>query len=162
MIVNPLLAEANLHGGIVQGIGGAMFEHIVYDEAGQLLTATFMDYTIPTAVEVPSFEVGAPGDAVAVHARSAPRVWASPGVTGPLGALCSAIENALPHLDLKLSTMPLTPDRVWQAMRRRDGTERRAGMISKEYAFEAPKQLERGAGLAREATATTPRCSPAA
>ena len=57
-IVNPLLVDANLHGGIAQGIGGAMFEQIAYDEAGQPLTATFMDYTLPTAVELPRLEIG--------------------------------------------------------------------------------------------------------
>ena len=66
-IVNPLLADANLHGGIAQGIGGAMYERIAYDEAGQPLTATFMDYTLPTAVELPGARDRPSGDAVAVH-----------------------------------------------------------------------------------------------
>ena len=67
--MNPLLADANLHGGITQGIGSRMFEQIVYDANGQLQTATLMDYTIPTAVEVPDVRDRAPGDAVARSRR---------------------------------------------------------------------------------------------
>ena len=67
-IINPLLANANLHGAIAQGIGGAVYEEIVYDEAGQPLTSTFMDYTIPTAVEVPMVELAPRGEPVALHA----------------------------------------------------------------------------------------------
>src|SRR5262249_30147892 len=115
VVVNPLMAEANLHGGIVQGLGGAMYEHLVYDESGQLMTTTFMDYTCPTAVEVPSFEVEHQETPSPFTPLGTKGVGES-GVTGPLGAVCSAIENALPDLDLKLSTMPLTPYRVWQAI----------------------------------------------
>ena len=53
-IVNPILAHGNLIGGIAQGLGGALYEHMVYDDAAQLMTSSFMDYTVPTAVEIPS------------------------------------------------------------------------------------------------------------
>ena len=123
-IINPLLADANLHGGITQGIGSAMFEQIVYDEAGQPLTSTFMDYTIPTAVEMPMFELGHEESLSPFTPLGAKGVGES-GVGGALGALCSAIEDAFPELDLHISTLPLTPDRVWQAIQEapaRDGT----------------------------------------
>src|SRR5262249_39807034 len=55
VLINPMLVNANLHGAFAQSLGGALYEHLVYDDGGQLLTATFMDYTIPTAVDVPSF-----------------------------------------------------------------------------------------------------------
>jgi carbon-monoxide dehydrogenase large subunit len=109
------MAEANLHGGIVQGFGGAMYEHLVYDEAGQLKTTTFMDYTCPTAVDVPRFQVEHQETPSPFTPLGTKGVGES-GVTGPLGALCGAIENALPHLNIKLSEMPLTPHRVWQAV----------------------------------------------
>ncbi|MGD9763960.1 MAG: xanthine dehydrogenase family protein molybdopterin-binding subunit [Candidatus Binatia bacterium] len=115
VVVNPLMAEANLHGGIVQGLGGAMFEDLVYDDAGQLKTTTFMDYTLPTAVDVPSFEVEHQETRSPFTPLGTKGVGES-GVTGPLGALCGAIENALPHLRIDLKTMPLTPHRVWQAI----------------------------------------------
>lgn len=115
MIVNPLLAEANLHGGIAQGIGAALYEQIAYDDFAQPLTATFMDYTIPTAVEVPSLELGHQETPTPFTPLGTKGVGES-GVGAPLGALCSAIENALPHLDLRLTELPLTPSRVWSAI----------------------------------------------
>jgi len=116
-IINPLLAQANLHGGIVQGFGGAMYENLVYDEAGQLKTATFMDYTIPTAADLPSFDVEHMETPSPFNPLGCKGVGES-GVTGPLGALCSAVENALPHLKLNFNETPLTPNRVWQEIQR--------------------------------------------
>ncbi len=114
-IVNPLLAEANLHGGIAQGIGAALYERIAYDEQGQPLTATFMDYTIPTAVEVPTLELGHQETPTPFTPLGTKGVGES-GVGAPLGAVCSAIENALPELDLRLTELPLTPYRVWESI----------------------------------------------
>lgn len=112
-VVNPLLVEANLHGGITQGIGGAIYEQIVYDEAGQPGTTTFMDYTIPTAVEIPFFEIEhqeTPSPFTPLGTKGA----GESGIGGALNALCSAIENALPDLKLQISALPLTPNRVWR------------------------------------------------
>ena len=114
-IVNPLLAEANLHGGIAQGIGGAMYERIAYDEAGQPLTATFMDYTLPTAVELPALEIGHQETPAPFTPLGTKGIGES-GVGGTLGALCSAIENALPEVELHLTELPLSPSRIWEAM----------------------------------------------
>ena len=114
-VVNPLMAEANLHGGVCQGIGGAMYENLVYDEAGQLKTTTFMDYTCPTAVEMPWIEVEHQETKSPFTPLGTKGVGES-GVTGPLGSVCSAVENAFPELDLKLSDMPLTPQTVWRAI----------------------------------------------
>jgi carbon-monoxide dehydrogenase large subunit len=114
-IVNPLLAEANLHGGIAQGLGAALYEEIAYDDDAQPLTATFMDYTIPTAVEVPDLELGHQETPTPFTPLGTKGVGES-GVGAPLGALCSAIENALPELDLRLTELPLTPSRVWAAI----------------------------------------------
>jgi carbon-monoxide dehydrogenase large subunit len=114
-IVNPLLAEANLHGGVAQGLGAALYEQIAYDEDAQPLTATFMDYTIPTALEVPDIELGHQETLTPFTPLGTKGVGES-GVGAPLGALCSAIENALPELDLRLTELPLTPSRVWAAI----------------------------------------------
>jgi len=115
LIVNPLLAEANLHGGVAQGLGAALYEQIAYDDDAQPLTATFMDYTIPTAVEVPDIELGHQETLTPFTPLGTKGVGES-GVGAPLGALCSAIENALPELDLRLTELPLTPSRVWGAI----------------------------------------------
>lgn len=115
-IVNPLLAEANLHGGIAQGIGARLFEQIAYDESAQPLTATFMDYTIPTGVEIPTFEL-AHQETLTPFTPLGTKGVGESGVGTPLGAICSAIENALPDLDLRLTELPLTPAKVWSAIR---------------------------------------------
>ncbi len=114
-IINPLLAEANLHGGLAQGIGGAVFENLVYDQAGQLLTTTFMDYTCPTAVDLPSFEIEHQETRSPFTPLGTKGVGES-GVTAPLAALCGAIEDAFPDLEMSLTELPLTPSRVWSAI----------------------------------------------
>lgn len=115
-IINPLLADANLHGAIAQGIGSAMYERITYGDDGQLMTATLMDYTIPTAVELPLFDIR--------HVQT-PSPFTPLGMKGigesgggsALGALCSAVENAFPELDPTLDELILTPCSVWRAIR---------------------------------------------
>ena len=114
-VVNPTLVEANLHGATAQAIGGAMFEQIVYDDAGQLQTATLMDYTVPTAVELPMITVAhqhSPSPFTPLGTKGA----GESGIGSALGALTSAIENALPELPLRLTELPLTPSRVWGAI----------------------------------------------
>jgi carbon-monoxide dehydrogenase large subunit len=114
-VINPLLVDANLHGAITQGLGSAMFENIVYDDAGQLQTATLMDYTIPTAVEMPRFTIEheeTPSPFTPLGMKGA----GESGVGSALGALCSAIEDAFPELDLRITELPLTPNRVWKTL----------------------------------------------
>jgi carbon-monoxide dehydrogenase large subunit len=116
-IINPLLAEANLHGGITQGIGSAMYEEIRYDDAGQPNTTTFMDYTIPTAVEAPRYEIDHIETLSPFTPLGAKGVGES-GMGSALGALCSAVESALPELPLRFERLPLTPQNVWTAIQR--------------------------------------------
>jgi carbon-monoxide dehydrogenase large subunit len=114
-VINPLLATANLHGGIAQGVGGTMYERLVYDENGQLLTASLMDYTIPTARELLQFEI----DHVETPSPFTPLGMKGIGESGVgvcPGGLCGAIENAFPELDLQLNELTLTPSRVWWAI----------------------------------------------
>ena len=116
-VVNPTLVEANLHGATAQALGGGLFEQIVYDDAGQLQTATLMDYTIPTAVELPMITVAhqhTPSPFTPLGTKGA----GESGIGAALGALTSAIENALPGLPLRLTELPLTPSRVWHAIQR--------------------------------------------
>lgn len=120
-LINPLLAEAVIHGGIAQGIGSALYEQVIYDELGQPLTGSLMDYTIPTAVEIPPLVVTHQSTPSPFTPLGAKGVGES-GVGGVLSALCSAIEDAFPERDLHLSSLPLTPNRVWRALR--DASER--------------------------------------
>ncbi|MEM6423046.1 MAG: molybdopterin cofactor-binding domain-containing protein, partial [Pseudomonadota bacterium] len=112
-LMNPMLAEGQVHGGVVQGIGQALSEHVVYDSDGQLLSASFMDYAMPRAADVPNvpfFHEGTPSTANDIGMKGC-------GEAGTVGA-CAAVVNALldavwdegvRHVD-----MPATPQRVWQ------------------------------------------------
>lgn len=116
-VVNPLLVEANGHGALAQSIGGTLYEELKYDEAGQLLTTTLMDYTIPTAVELPPVvnlkHHETPSPATPLGTKGA----GESGVAAPMGAIASAIENALPELDLKLMELPFKPERIWSEIK---------------------------------------------
>jgi carbon-monoxide dehydrogenase large subunit len=114
-IVNPLLATAQLHGGLAFGIGTALFEQLGYDDRGQFVTGTLMDYTMPTAVELPSFGVQHQQTPSPFTPLGTKGVGES-GIGGVLAAVASAIEDAFPELDLRLSRLPLTPAALWRAL----------------------------------------------
>ena len=117
-VVNPMLVEGNIHGALAQGLGGVLYEELLHDEAGQLLTTTLMDYTLPTAVEMPpEVRLGhqeTPTDATPLGAKGA----GESGVAAPMAAVASAVEDALGIDGLALMTLPLKPERVWRAARR--------------------------------------------
>jgi aerobic carbon-monoxide dehydrogenase large subunit len=116
VVINPLLVDGQAHGGIVQGIGQALRERTVYDENGQLLTGSYMDYAMPRADDAPLF----------VH-----QFHSVPATTNPLGAkgcgeagcagalpsIMNALVDALSELGIRHIDMPATPERVWQAIR---------------------------------------------
>ncbi len=117
VLVNPMLVDANLHGAFAQSLGGALYEHLVYDDAGQLLTATFMDYTMPTAMEMPNFEIAhqvTPSPFNPLGAKGA----GESGISGPMAAVASAVDDALRQIGLNvhMMEMPLNPQRVWRYM----------------------------------------------
>jgi aerobic carbon-monoxide dehydrogenase large subunit len=116
-IVNPLLVEGQLHGGIVQGIGQAILERTAYDADGQLLTASFMDYAMPRASVVPTIHF----ESHPVPARSNPlgaKGCGEAGCAGALTAVANAIVDALAHLGIRHFDLPATPERVWRAIER--------------------------------------------
>ncbi len=115
-IVNPMIVEGQVHGGIAQGIGQAMLEQAVYDpESGQLLTGSYMDYAMPRATDLPMFTV----DTCATPCTHNPLGVKGCGEAGAIGsppALINAITDAIGVRDL---AMPATPERVWRALRSR-------------------------------------------
>ncbi|HET8576958.1 MAG TPA: xanthine dehydrogenase family protein molybdopterin-binding subunit [Methylomirabilota bacterium] len=116
-IVNPALVEGQVHGGIAQGIGGALGERCVYDEAGQLLTATLMDYPLPTAADLPAIEV----HHLETPAPSIPGGFkgvGEAGTTGAPAAILNAVNDALAPWGAEITEQPITPERVWEALRR--------------------------------------------
>ena len=121
-IINPKLVDANLHGATAQALGAGLYERVAYDGSGQLQTATFMDYTIPTAVEMPQFQIEhqtSPSPFTPLGTKGA----GESGMGCALGALCGAVEDAFPELDVRIAEIPLTPATVWKAIR--DARQRR-------------------------------------
>jgi carbon-monoxide dehydrogenase large subunit len=115
-MINPLLVKGQIHGGIVQGLGQALFEQLVYDAAtGQLLTGSFMDYTMPRADDMPLFDVDSYEVPTKVNPLGAKGVGEA-GTVGALPALMNAVNDALAPYGVRHLDMPVTPERVWQAM----------------------------------------------
>ncbi len=116
-IVNPALVEGQIAGGIAQGLGGALSEHCVYDDAGQLLSATLMDYAVPTFADMPPIEmhhIETPAPGIAGGFKGAGEA----GATGAPAAILNAVNDALAPLGVMLTDQPVTPERVVQALRR--------------------------------------------
>ncbi len=116
-IINPLLADAQLHGGIMQGIGNTLYEFVAYDDNGHPITASFMDYTIPTTREWVPFEI-VHQDTPSPFTPLGTKGVGESGISSPAGAIAGAIEDALPDIDLRLTELPFTPSRVWTAIQR--------------------------------------------
>jgi aerobic carbon-monoxide dehydrogenase large subunit len=113
--INPLLIDGQIHGGVAHGIGQALYEQIVYDEQGQLITGTLVDYAMPTAAELPSFETDRTETPSPVNSLGVKGV----GETGTIAAspaIVNALVDALRPLGVSYIDMPLTPLRVWQAI----------------------------------------------
>jgi carbon-monoxide dehydrogenase large subunit len=111
-VINPMIVEGQVQGGIAHGIGQAMLEKAIYDSSGQLVTASFMDYCMPRASDLPSFEVAmtntpSPSNPLGVKGCGEAGAIAAPA------ALINAITDALGHENI---AMPATPQAVWRAV----------------------------------------------
>jgi aerobic carbon-monoxide dehydrogenase large subunit len=114
-IVNPMLVKGQIHGGVVQGLGQGLLETLVYDGTGQLLAGSFMDYAMPRADDVPSFEVDSYEVPTRVNPLGAKGVGEA-GTVGALPALMNAVNDALAPLGVRHLDMPVTAERVWRAI----------------------------------------------
>ncbi len=115
-ILNPMIVAGQIHGGVVQGIGQAMGEVIIHDPAsGQMLTASFMDYQMPRADELPDFRLATREVPTKVNPIGAKGVGEA-GTVGAMAAVMNAINDALAPLGIRHFDMPATPGRVWQAI----------------------------------------------
>ena len=115
VIVNPLLVQGQAHGGIVQGIGQALMEQVAYSEEGQILTASYQDYALPRAGDLPNFGF----EAHAVPCKTNPvgaKGCGEAGCAGSLPAVMNAVVDALSDYGIQHIDMPATPERVWQAI----------------------------------------------
>ena len=114
-VLNPLLAEGQRHGGIAQGAAQALFEEVLYDADGNPLTSTLADYPIPSAAELPSFELLDMATETAMNPLGAKGIGES-GTVGSTPAIQSAVIDAVAHLGVRHIDMPTTPERVWLAI----------------------------------------------
>jgi carbon-monoxide dehydrogenase large subunit len=111
-VVNPMIVDGQVHGGVAQGIGAALYEEVVYDEQGQITTATLADYLVPTACEIPTIEVE--------HIESASpttlggfRGMGEGGTIGAPAAAANAVADALAPLGVAVNELPITPQRLF-------------------------------------------------
>jgi carbon-monoxide dehydrogenase large subunit len=115
-VVNPMIVDGQVHGGVTHGVGQALLEGAIYDEDGQLLNGSYMDYALPRADDLPSFEL----DRTVTPCPHNPLGVKGAGETGTIGstpAVVNAVVDALWHLGVRDLEMPLTPQRVWQAIK---------------------------------------------
>ena len=141
--INPMLIDGQVHGGVAHGIGQALYEQVVYDDRGQLVTGTFMDYALPTANEVPNFETDrtetkSPSNSLGVKGIG------EAGTIAATPAIVNAVIDALRHTGISYIDMPLTPLRVWQALEEARG--RGDGPLASEQGVSLPPEGEGSAG----------------
>jgi carbon-monoxide dehydrogenase large subunit len=113
--VNPMIVEGQTHGGIAQGVGEALMERCIYDTSGQLLTASFMDYAMPRATDLPMFETAISEVPSTTHPLGL-RGGGEGGITPALGVIANAIVDALFEFGVTHIELPATPKRVWRAV----------------------------------------------
>ena len=116
-IINPMIVDGQVHGAVAQGIGAALYEEVIYDGAGQLLTASLADYVVPTATEVPSIT------AVHLDAESPSTVggfrgMGEGGMIGAPAAIANALADALAPLGIEIFELPMTPERLFRVIER--------------------------------------------
>ena len=114
-MLNPLLAEGQVHGGIAQGAAQALFEEVRYDEDGNPLTANLADYAFPSAAELPSFEVIHMETPTPVNPLGAKGIGES-GTIGSTPAVQNAVVDAVAHLGVRHIDMPASAEKVWRAI----------------------------------------------
>ena len=112
-LVNPMIVDGQVHGGVAQGIGAALYEEVIYDDEGQITTASLADYLVPSACEIPAMQV--------VHLESASpttlggfRGMGEGGTIGAPAAMANALTDALAPLGIEINELPATPERLFR------------------------------------------------
>jgi aerobic carbon-monoxide dehydrogenase large subunit len=121
-IINPMIVEGQVHGGLTEGMAIAFMQEISYDESGNVQGGTFMDYLVPTAVETPRWETGNTCTPSPHHPFGAKGVGESPNVGSP-AAFVNAVVDALSHLGVRHIDMPLSPWKIWQILKEKGVTQ---------------------------------------
>ena len=125
-IVNPMIVDGQVHGGVAQGIGAALYEEVVHDESGQILTGSFVDYIVPSAAEIPEIE--------AVHLETESpstlggyRGMGEGGTIGAPAAVANAVADALAAMDIQINELPITPERLFRLIHNVNPSKREPG-----------------------------------
>ena len=114
-VINPMIVDGQIHGGIAQGIGQAMFEEAIYDESGNVITTSLVDYPLPTAADLPSFRLGRTTTPTDVNPLGVKGIGEA-GTIGSAQTIVNAVVDAVSPLGVTHIDMPLRPRRVWQAI----------------------------------------------
>ena len=114
-VINPMIVNGQIHGGIAQGIGQAMFEEAIYDADGNMLTGSLLDYTLPTAGDLPSFDLSRTVTPTPINPMGVKGIGEA-GTIGSAHTIVNAVVDALTPMGVKHVDMPVRPKRVWQAM----------------------------------------------
>src|SRR5881296_2792455 len=115
-IINPMIVEGQIYGGALHGLGGALYEELQYDADGQLLTGSFMDYLVPTASEAPTIEIAHLSSPSPLTTLGSKGLGESSSMTVP-AVIANAVSDALTPLGVRITELPMTPDRLWRSIR---------------------------------------------
>lgn len=122
-IINPLIVDGQVHGGVAQGIGAALLEQMIYDDRGQLLTASLADYLVPSAPEIPPMEVRHL-ETISPTTLGGYRGMGEGGTIGAPAAIANAVSNALAHLEIDTNELPINPMRLFGLLQQANDRER--------------------------------------
>jgi aerobic carbon-monoxide dehydrogenase large subunit len=136
-VINPMIVDGQVHGGVAQGIGQALYEHAIYDEGGTLITGSMMDYTVPNATQIPKMEL-ARTETPCPHNLTGVKGVGETGTIASTQAVVNAVVDALAPLGITDIEMPLTPERVWRAMQ--DARSRQASAAPAQQSAPAADQ----------------------
>ncbi len=115
VVINPMIVDGQVHGGVAQGIGQALYEHAIYDEGGNLVTGSMLDYAVPNATQIPNIET-ARTETPCPHNLTGVKGVGETGTIASSQAVVNAVVDALSPLGIKHIDMPLTPERVWKTI----------------------------------------------
>jgi len=115
-VINPMIVEGQVHGGLVQGIGQALMEHCIYNDQGQLMTGSYNDYCMPRAADVPTFNIATNEEALCTHNPLGVKGCGEAGTIGATAAVINAVLDALNTKGISDFDMPATPQRLWKAL----------------------------------------------
>src|SRR5213592_3763788 len=122
-IINPMIAEGQIYGGALHGLGGALYEELAYDEDGQLLTGTFMDYLVPTASEAPTIDIAHVVSPSPLTPLGSKGLGESSSMTVP-AVIANAVSDALGPLGIRITELPMTPTRLYELIQKAQAAPR--------------------------------------